>query len=163
MSQEQTAFILRSNVPDRAPLEAAIREIGFDLTVDADYTPFESSGFLPCMFQGKRSGFEIYFESTSEIIEDYPRLMKSVGDRDCAIGFRWGGDLAECACVLIVCAALAHRFGAVVYYHDGDAVYQGAQLIPEARKVLQHMNDPAKPEDDPPRQERNNKPWWKIW
>jgi hypothetical protein len=163
MSQEQTAFILRDNVPDRSRLEAAIRRLGFDLTLDPEYLPFESSGYLPCTLNGKRSGFDIHFDSTSELIESFPKLMKPVGDRDCAIALRWSGDLAECACVLIVCAALAHSFNAVVYYHDGDDIYQGDQLIPEVKKVLEVLANPARGINELPQPERTKKPWWKIW
>ena len=76
--------------------------------------PFEGSGFLPCLLNGAPSGFEIDFGSTDDALEDFPHLKEHLGARDCEITFRWGGDMAECACVLIVCAALATDCGAVV-------------------------------------------------
>lgn len=136
MSLLQTAYIDRGNVPDRRALQAAIDSLGFDCKVDEFYLPFQCSGFLPCVLAGRDSGFEIYFESAGEVLSSFPDLAKSVGNRDVAITFRWGGDLAECACVLIVSAALATTFGAVVHYQDDDMLYSGKQLVEEANSAL---------------------------
>jgi hypothetical protein len=62
-----------------------------------------------------------------------------VGGRDVAITFRWGGDMSECACVLIVSAALAKTFGAIVHYHDDDMLSSGDELVEEARAAWQSL------------------------
>jgi hypothetical protein len=139
MSLQQTAYVLRSNVPDRVVLQAAIVALGFDCKVDSFYVPFQCSGFLPCFLAGRKSGFEIYFESAQEVLTDVPHLAKSVGSRDVAITFRWGGDMSECASVLIVSAALSSRFGALVHYQDDDMLYSSDQLVEEARAALQSI------------------------
>jgi hypothetical protein len=133
MSLQQTAYVLRDNVPDRAALQAAVDALGFDCKIDAFYVPFQCSGFLPCVLAGRKSGFEIYFESAPEVLSDFAHLSESVGSRDVAITFRWGGDMSECACVLIVSAALARTFGAIVHYQNDDMLYSGDQLVEEAR------------------------------
>jgi hypothetical protein len=69
-------------------------------------------------------------------LENFPKLTETVGSRDAAITFRWGGDMAECACVLIVSAALANTFGAIVHYQDDDMLYSAEQLVEEARAAL---------------------------
>ena len=107
MSLLQTAYVARESVPQREALQAAVDSLGFDCKVDSSYSPFNSTGFLPCVLNGKESGFEIYFEPAVKRLEDFPHLSEQVGRRDVAITFRWGGDMAECACVLIVSAALA--------------------------------------------------------
>jgi len=161
MSLLQTAFLEKSRVPDRAKLEEAVRALGFDLTVDEFYQPFVCSGFLPCLLKGKKSGFEIYFESPDEALRSFPRLKEEVGGRDCAISFRWGGDMSECACVLIVSAALAKSFGAVVHYQDDDLLYSAEQLVEEAKGALQAAeSSPRRP--PPPSPPPPKKPWWKF-
>ena len=112
MSLTQMAFLDRSRVPRQAELQAAIDALGFDLTVDDYYVPFEAAGFLPCKLDGADSGFEIDFDEAASFVADLPELAPVVGSRDCAITFTWGGDMAECACVLIVSAALAGSFDA---------------------------------------------------
>jgi hypothetical protein len=88
---------------------------------------------------GTKSGFEIYFESAPTVLADFPQLVESVGRRDVAITFRWGGDMSECACVLIVSAAFAKSFGAIVHYQDDDILYSGDQLVEETRAALQSL------------------------
>jgi len=137
MSLQQTAFVVRTQVPDRTALQAAVDVLGFDCKIDAFYVPFQCSGFLPCLLAGTKSGFEIYFESASDVLSEFSHLSESVGKREVAITFRWGGDMSECACVLIVSAALAKSFGAIVHYQDDDILYSGDQLVEEARSALQ--------------------------
>lgn len=137
MSLQQTAYIERANVPDRAALQAAVHALGFDCKIDTYYVPFHCSGFLPCVLAGSQSGFEIYFEAAADVLRDFPNLAGTVGNRDVAMTFRWGGDMSGCACVLIVSAALAKAFGAIVHYQDDDMLYSDAQLVEEARSALQ--------------------------
>ena len=139
MSLQQTAYVARPNVPDRAALQAAVDALGFDLKIDAFYVPFQCSGFLPCVLAGRESGFEIYFEPAADVLSDFPHLAGTVGSRECSVTFRWGGDLSECACVLIVSAALARSFGAIVHYQDDDMLYSGDQLVQEAHAALQSL------------------------
>jgi hypothetical protein len=139
MSVTQLAFLEKGLVPDRAKLEAVIRALGFKLGVDEFYRPFECSGYLPCVLNGQKSGFEIYFGSTDEALRTFPHLKDEIGVRDCEITFRWGGDMAECACVLIVSAALARDFGAVIYYDADDLLYSAQQLVEEAKSALKEV------------------------
>jgi len=161
MSLLQSAFLEKSRVPDRAKLEAAVRGLGFDLAIGEFYRPFGCSGYLPCLLRGKKSGFEIYFEAPDEALQSYPRLREEVGSRDCSINFRWGGDMSECACVLIVSAALAKSFGAVVHYQDDDLLYSAEQLVEEAKGALQ-MAEATPRRSPPPSPPPSKKPWWKF-
>jgi hypothetical protein len=140
MAMEQTAYLRHEAVPQRPALQAAIDALGFDLKTDDSYAPFKSSGFLPCMLKGKLSGFEIYFDAVAETLAIYTHLVSAVGSRDAAIGFRWGGHMEELACVLIVSAALAKSFGAVVHYHDDHILSSADQLIEEAKWVLKEIS-----------------------
>jgi hypothetical protein len=139
MSLQQTAYVARATVPDHAALQAAVDALGFDCKIDTFYVPFQCSGFLPCVLAGSESGFEIYFEAAADVLSDFPNLAGPVASRDVAITFRWGGDMSECACVLIVSAALAKSFGAIVHYQDDDIVYSGDQLVEEAGAALQSL------------------------
>ena len=136
MSQVLTAFIEKSRVPEREQLETAVRALGFDLTVDKFYKPFDCSGFLPCVLRGDQSGFEIDFDSAAELLVRYPHLKQEVGTRESAVSFRWGSDMSECACSLIVAAALAMDFGAVIYYRDGGVLYTTERVLKEAQSAL---------------------------
>jgi hypothetical protein len=136
MSLLQTAYLQRHSIPDRHALQEAIDALGFDCKVDDSYVPFVKSGFLPCTLNGDKSGFEVYFSIASELLEHFPHLRSTVGSRDAAITFRWGGDMAECACALIISAALARSFAAVVHFQDDDLLYSADQLVEVALSVL---------------------------
>lgn len=139
MSLEQTAYLARGSVPERAALQAAIDSLSFDCKIDESYVPFKSEGFLPCVLNGEQSGFEICFEPAAEVLNNFPSIATRVGARDTAITFRWGGDMTECACVLIVCAALTTDFGAIVHYQDDNIIYSTEQLVEEVCKALQEL------------------------
>jgi len=164
MSLLQTAFLERSRVPDRATLEQAVRTLGFDLSIDEYYRPFDCSGFLPCMLNGKKSGFEIYFGAPEQEFQQFPHLRQQVESRDCTITFRWGGDMRECACVLIVSAALATTFDAIVHYQDDDLVYTSGQLVEQAKEAIKYADEEeatsSRDTGSPP---PPGKPWWKFW
>jgi hypothetical protein len=53
--------------------------------------------------------------------------------------------MMECACVLIVSAALATSFDAIVFYQDDALLYSGEQLVAEANDVLSKAEPPAAP------------------
>lgn len=137
MSLQQTAYVERATVPQSDALQAAIDALGFNCKLDRSYIPFVSEGFLPCVLDGNDSGFEIYFEPAADVLQQFPHLAGTVGSRDSAITFRWGGELSECACVIIVSAALATSFGAIVHYQEDDLLYSAAQLVVEAGAALQ--------------------------
>jgi len=139
MAQEQTAYLYRSSIPERLALQAAVDALGFDLKIDESYAPWESQGFLPCRLLQIESGFEIYFDEAMKLLQDFPNLGASVAGRDSAITFRWGGDMRELACVLIVSAALAKGFRAIVHYHGDDMPYSVDQLIQDATAVLREI------------------------
>ena len=70
MSNTQMAFIERSRVPGRDQLQASIDALGFDMSLDPEFTPFEDEGFSPCVLAGEEEvGFEIFYEETDEVID----------------------------------------------------------------------------------------------
>ena len=122
MANVQFAFIDRAMVPSRSQWQQAIDDSGFDLHVDDNLKPFEHSGFLPCVFLGKNSGVETYYQPAGDVIADWDELGELSGGKDFCISFRWGGSFQEAACAMILSYALAKSFGAVVSY-GGETPY----------------------------------------
>src|SRR5258707_8333657 len=106
MSIEMHVFLSRARVPDRPSWQAAIGSLEIPFELNASLDPFNDKGFSPSKIRGVDSGFEVYFEPSREVLKSYPEMVKSVGDRDWCISFRWGGDMNECACALAASAAL---------------------------------------------------------
>lgn len=56
-------LIDKTRLPSVAELAQAIDQSGFPLRIDTDWDWRTHSGWLPAVFSGRESGFEIYFES----------------------------------------------------------------------------------------------------
>ena len=114
MANEQYAFLRRSELPTTAALQSAINnDPFFALTIDPETALSTNAGFVPCVICGVESGVEIDFDDSLEMIEQFGDLAS---DRDCCLVFRWGGDMAECACAMVLSYALAKYYNAIVSY-----------------------------------------------
>jgi hypothetical protein len=91
------------------------------------------------VIQGKASGFELQVSLASEVLRHYPALTPAAGARSHAVCFRWGGDLAECACVFGASLALVRGFGAVAYYPADEIVYDADKLEKDLRDCLSEL------------------------
>lgn len=108
MSMELHVLIAESRLPDRPQWQEEIDALGFDLKLDSSLLQLrESTGFLPCTLQRRKSGFEFCIWEATAISETNPELKEKFLGRDLSANFRWGGDLVEMACALIASAALA--------------------------------------------------------
>lgn len=166
MALEQYAFLARENVPSVIAWQAAVMEIGFDLQISPSLKPFEDSGFVPCKLGQVDTGFEIYYEAADEVLGTYPQISEKIAPRDYVISFRWGHDMAECACVLIASAALAKSFDAVIYYPDDDLIYTVDDLIADAGQAFAEIDN--LPKEDNTELSLSDHPamgkrWWEFW
>lgn len=128
MAQTCTAFLMRDQIPQRAALQAGINTLGFKLTLEDDYIPFVSSGYLPCTLDGEDAGLNIRF------IDSH-----TVAGKDAAFVLKSGGDPREEATVLMIAAVLANSFGAVL--HDKNNTEKTTEeLIASAREAFSTLD-----------------------
>ena len=100
MSNTQFAFLNRASVPDRRALQASIDAMGFDLELYPDFARFEDSGFLPCTLNGEEGpGFEISYDSASDVIDDDEDFASVADGRDFCISMVWRSSVKDLACV----------------------------------------------------------------
>jgi hypothetical protein len=123
MSLELHALLPGSTIPARAEWQAAIQELGFAVELHADLAPAATAGFTACKLRGVDSGFELYVDDAAGLLSTYPSLGAASPSASIALTFRWGTDLASCACVSAAAAGLLSRWKAVVYYPDDDMFY----------------------------------------
>ena len=136
MSNTQFAFIERSAVPGREALQASIDDLGFDLRVAPEFTPFKHSGFIPFTLKGETGpGFEIYFADVAAISGEDAELRALAGGRDHCISMVWRGSIKDLACVMIVSCALTKACDAVVSY-EGETAMPLPALIEATESVL---------------------------
>ncbi|WMS88815.1 hypothetical protein [Pleionea litopenaei] len=136
MSNTQFAFIDKESVPSREHLQKAIDALGFDLQLDPEFTPFEDEGFSPCILNAEEDvGFEIYYESVEDVIEDDEVFKAITEGKNFCISMCWGGSLKDCACVMIVSSAFAKEFGAIVSY-QGEEPEPLEKMISDAHDII---------------------------
>lgn len=132
MARALTAYLNRNNVPGRKPLQQAIDALKIPLTLDDGYTPFETSGYLPCTLDGEDAGFDLRFKDVAAEVASALNL----GDRDVALSLKWGGDPREEAAAHVFCAALAKNFDALTQTGDANALLSFEQLLSKAKNAL---------------------------
>ena len=71
--------------------------------------------------------------------ENFAHLREKIAEKNYVISFRWGSDLAECACVLITSLALFDSFGAIIYYPHDDVVYDRQGLVSEIDECIKQI------------------------
>ena len=141
MAKSYIAYLERSRVPDWQALQAALKALRFPLTVDDDYVPFESGGYLPCTLDGEDAGVDIRFADSAAQLVEHPGLQEAVGARDTAIVLRAGGDPRERATALMLAAALAHSFDAQVQARPEDTLRTPDELLSESRQRLSELQE----------------------
>ena len=133
MANSRTLFLERNKVPSRQALQEAVKGLKFRLGIDDAYVPFECSGYIPCTLDGEDAGFEIRFGVCPE------SLSPSLQGRDVSMVLRWGGDPRERTSALMISAALAHAFGALVNGEREEDFLSADQLIEEARAAFSRL------------------------
>lgn len=124
MSQTQFVFFKRAKLHNTKDLQASICRQNFDLVLNHNFDLFHDQGFYPCMLNGANGmGFELFFQSTHSFLnENYnPDIKQLIGSNDALLGLSWGGSFKDCACVMMVCAALVKDFDATVSYECDDS------------------------------------------
>lgn len=122
MAQTYTTFLMRDLIPERIALQAVIKTLGFKLTLEDDYVAFASAGYLPCTLDGEDAGFTLRFVES-----------ETVADKDTAMVLKSGGDPREETTILMIAAALASSFNAVVHDKNNKEMTTEA-LITSARE-----------------------------
>lgn len=139
-----------------------VKALGFDFSIDEEYQPYDTEGFLPCKLNGQSTGFELYFNDAASMLAGFPQLEAVVGPRDCALLFSWGGNWLEFACIQLTTAALLKNCNAVIHNQDDDIFYTSVEeLLTSAQEAIQYAKAEARETQaaaSPPK-----KPWWKLW
>jgi hypothetical protein len=133
MARALIAFVEPQRMPERAALQAAIKQMRFALVVDEAWVPFETCDYLPCTLEGEDAGVYVRFEREAAL--PAAALAGSGGARSASVQLRWGGDQREQLAASIVAAALAEGFDALVLEAEGGTPHTADQLKARARKL----------------------------
>jgi hypothetical protein len=129
MARSFTVLIHKEDFPLRAPLQAAIKDLNFNLTVEDDYVPFVSSGYLPCTLEGEDAGLMMRFFS-----------HEPPTDKDGSVSLQWSGDPREKVTVLIIASVLAIQFNASVL-DENNVLVSALALASMAKQALASIDE----------------------
>lgn len=117
----------RGQIPARTALQAALKALGFKLRLEEEFVPSAASAYLPCTLNGEDAGFTLRLDGCAEIT-----------GKDVALILQWSSDPRERVAVLMVAAALAHDFDAVV--HDQELALKNAgELLATAEQEFSDL------------------------
>lgn len=138
MARTLHAYLPPSRMPAAADLQAAIRQLKFKLSLDEAYAPFAVQGYLPCTLEGEDAGVDMRFEREVAWPDGAPADALAAADGlPARMLLRWGGDVREQLSALIIAAALAEGFGAVVADPDSARLLTASALRQQARGLLE--------------------------
>ncbi|MDX1914010.1 MAG: hypothetical protein SFU55_00370 [Methylophilus sp.] len=128
MARTYTVKMKQDAFPLRGALQAAIKTLGYPLTLEDDYVPFASSGYLPCTLDGEDAGLIIRFIGSEDVT-----------NQNASISLQWSGDAREKVTVMIVATALASSFKATVL-DENNVELSLAELTTSTKNVLASLD-----------------------
>ncbi|HEY3301048.1 MAG TPA: hypothetical protein VGJ90_09770 [Methylophilaceae bacterium] len=129
MARSFTVLINQADFPLRASLQAAIKDLHFKLTLEDDYVPFVSAGYLPCTLEGEDAGLMMHFCK-----------LEPPTDKDGSVNLQWSGDPREKITVLIIASALASHFNASVL-DENNALISASALLTMTKQTLASIDE----------------------
>ncbi|MCJ2088741.1 hypothetical protein MKK88_22565 [Methylobacterium sp. E-005] len=133
MSMEAIAFCTRP-LSDVAEWQAALEAVGFDMTLDVDRIPPDSTGYLPATWQGREVGFECSVIPLSDLTETYPEIDFG-GPWACIYDFYFS-TFPGCAGAWMAVAACVNRSGGIAFDPQDSSLIVAQDAIRYAQKAL---------------------------
>lgn len=127
MARQFTVMINQAEVPLRKPLQAAIQALQFPLTVEDEYVPFASAGYLACTLNGEDAGVMVRFLKVDPPCE-----------KDGCIHLQWSSDPREQSTAYIIATALALEFDAIVL-DDQQQYVSSSELSAMSKAALAEL------------------------
>lgn len=142
MSISRTVYVRREKVPSPTAWSAAIRAAGFPLEIHTDFDVERLSGFLPCVYDGRSSGFEYFFSTVDQIREDNEDcVLPDVGERDIGIAFVTRSSTLGLATAAIAAAVLCEMTDGILHDEEADELVDAKNAMADARALLASLGN----------------------
>ena len=155
MSVDLNVFLDPGRMVTPAQWAQAVKDAGFEVEMDTDFDPREFSGFLPCKYKGRDTGFEYYYG------------VEQGAARPACLTFSTRSDYREFATSMICAAVLTSIVDGVLVDADGAAEIAAAKAVAWAKDgeagIQRDIEEQDRPRPAPPAVAPARKPWWKLW
>ena len=132
------AYLDPDRMPEREPLQAALRKLGHRFVLDDAWAAFGPSGYLPCTLEGEDAGVYLRFERDAPMPEAAPPELQAQQNRRTAlVQLRWSGDRREELSATLIAAALLEGFDALVVEPERGVRKSLSGLKAHARELLE--------------------------
>ena len=142
-----TVFIKKTEIPSKIELETQIEKLGFKLKFPENFDCFDEFDG-DCLLDGKKTFFEVYFQTKREILDKFPHLNKDLAEYDSGFSFLWGADFIAGTCISIISLALIELSNSKVVYVDDEIWYDKQMLIDEIPSFLEEDNKRVEAENE---------------
>ena len=133
MSVDLVVYLARSAMPSPLQWAKAISEANFPVALDTQFDADEHTGFLPCKFRGKLSGFEYYSDRLREKEREEVGAPKTC---DFLITFVTHSLMHELATSFIAAGVLCHISGGLFVDPQSGDSYTSEYVLDMVRSNL---------------------------
>ncbi len=137
-------FVQKDKLPTKIELENKIKELGYDFKFLTDFEEFDNLNqidSIDCVLNGNQTFVEIYINPATEILFDFPNLIKDLTDKDFGISFTFGADELVSACINIISIGLIDLSQSYVLYADEEIFYSRKMLIQDIENFLEYNGE----------------------
>jgi hypothetical protein len=144
MSMETHVFF-RGNLPTKAALSRAMKELGFPFSIKPATGSLEQqSGFMPMIMRREETGVEFDVWNGHDAVAEFAEVGVDPSFERVA-NFRWGGDYQEAVAGMCAAAALAKLVNGVVFDEAEDRLLSIDDATLVARRSLETLTKHDEP------------------
>jgi hypothetical protein len=138
MSIEIRVYVCEESMPTRDEWQKAIDRAGLNLSLD-QFSTSDHTGFVPAKLDGKKAGFEYFFQPV-EPSEEKEVLME-IGNCDRFVSFVWRGNETEARSAMLAAAILTEMTGGVYFDPQGGNFAKGHGVFTMMEEEEREMRD----------------------
>jgi len=138
MAVEILVMLCDDRLPTCQEWQRAIDAAAIDIKLEQIDDLRSHSGFLPAQIDGNDSGFEWYYGTIADVLDEG---FEGPSEYDHAAGFVIHGDLQELACALLAAGCLANAADGVFFDEEAGAFVSGDRAIEIARGIDKSERD----------------------
>lgn len=148
MSMTQVALLQRAEIPSKEKIQAHLNTLGYPFQFTDFVEPILESKQLDCNIIGHATSFELYYEDSASVINEWTWLNNYNPKQDTVMFFVWGADFAAAACIGLICIALIDLSDANIYYLDDELTYTREMLVKDTPHYLYELEKQAPEHSD---------------
>ena len=122
MPLENTVFLDKESMLNPEQWQAAIQDAGFDMQITSDFDVYGFEGFVNATLEGRKAGFEYYFETIEDDMLD-AELKTQIAGKTHIVTLVTHSDLDKTRSSCLAAAVLCKAVGGFLWDGDEECLY----------------------------------------